>query len=278
MRICDIQSVLCEVHTTFEERASFKLSRLNVIIGSSMLFVTLIGLLWMLITLTSLKYYIPGYADTTIKKEAKNIYLKTRALETQMQEREQYLQSVLVAMKGGQKANLTDKENTELKPKEDNSNISNIEPMDSALRATMESKNMDIKLGFTNEKDIMSRTKFFKPINGSVIDGFSVNNQHYGVDVSSKINEPVRAVLDGTVILSTYSIQDGYEIVVQHRNNIISFYKHNSKVFKKVGNFVKSGEAIAIVGNTGENSTGPHLHFELWFNGVALDPVNFISF
>ena len=97
-------------------------------------------------------------------------------------------------------------------------------------------------------------------------------------DVSSKINEPVRAVLDGTVILSTYSIQDGYEIVVQHRNNIISFYKHNSKVLKKVGNFVKSGEAIAIVGNTGENSTGPHLHFELCFNGVALDPVNFISF
>jgi murein DD-endopeptidase MepM/ murein hydrolase activator NlpD len=119
---------------------------------------------------------------------------------------------------------------------------------------------------------------FFSPVKGTISSLFNPIANHFGVDISTPKNEPVKATLDGKVIFSDWTLETGNTITVQHSNNIISTYKHNSVLFKKVGNFVAAGEVIAIVGNTGELSNGPHLHFELWYNGIAVNPKDFINF
>lgn len=119
---------------------------------------------------------------------------------------------------------------------------------------------------------------FFSPIeNGYLSSGFDPRGDHFGIDIVSKKDEPVKCVAEGTVIFSSWTMDAGYVVAVQHKDNIISVYKHNSDLLKSVGNFVSAGEIISIIGNTGELTTGPHLHFELWYNGNPIDPADFIS-
>ena len=126
---------------------------------------------------------------------------------------------------------------------------------------------------------VMSGLIFFRPTRGMVSSDFDANKQHYGIDIAANPNESVLATLDGTVILATYTADTGYVIQVQHAQNLVSVYKHCGSLLKKVGDTVKAGEAIALVGKTGEKTTGgPHLHFELWNKGRALDPSKYIVF
>ena len=119
---------------------------------------------------------------------------------------------------------------------------------------------------------------FFTPVKGIVTNNFDPLNHHYGIDIVAKPNEPVKSILEGTVIFSDWTLETGYTIAIQHQQNMISVYKHNSSILKKTGSFVKAGEPIAIIGNTGELTTGPHLHFELWYNGNPINPRDHISF
>jgi murein DD-endopeptidase MepM/ murein hydrolase activator NlpD len=119
---------------------------------------------------------------------------------------------------------------------------------------------------------------FFRPTRGMISSGFDANQKHYGIDIAASPNESVLSTLDGTVILATYTADTGYVIQVQHNQNLVSVYKHCGSLLKKVGDTVKAGEAIALVGNTGEKTTGPHLHFEVWNKGRALDPTKYIVF
>ena len=119
---------------------------------------------------------------------------------------------------------------------------------------------------------------FFSPLDGVVTNHFDETTRHYGVDLVAKQNSNVLSVLDGVVIFTDWTIKTGYVIQVQHNGNLVSVYKHNSVLLKKQGDFVRAGEAIAVVGNTGEETTGPHLHFELWQAGKALNPETFIKF
>jgi murein DD-endopeptidase MepM/ murein hydrolase activator NlpD len=118
----------------------------------------------------------------------------------------------------------------------------------------------------------------FTPLEGLITTPFNPQIEHYGVDIVGKENEPIKCIADGMVILSTWTVETGWVIIVQHSKNLISVYKHNATLFKKVGNFVKNGEVIAIMGNSGEFSTGPHLHFELWYDSNPVNPEDFISF
>ena len=119
---------------------------------------------------------------------------------------------------------------------------------------------------------------FFVPLKGVITNEFNPSQGHYGVDVVSKQNEAIKAVLDGTIILSNWTIETGYTIAIQHQENIISVYKHNSVLLKKVGEFVKAGDPVAIIGQTGELTSGPHLHFELWYDGNPVNPKEYIIF
>jgi murein DD-endopeptidase MepM/ murein hydrolase activator NlpD len=123
-----------------------------------------------------------------------------------------------------------------------------------------------------------TETFFFSPIKGVLTSGFDPQNNHFGVDIVAKENEPVKTITDGTVILATWTLETGYIISIQHSNELISIYKHNSVLLKKIGDVVRGGEIISIIGNTGELTSGQHLHFELWYKGTPLNPQKFITF
>jgi murein DD-endopeptidase MepM/ murein hydrolase activator NlpD len=123
-----------------------------------------------------------------------------------------------------------------------------------------------------------AETFFFTPIKGVLTAVFEPQEDHFGVDIVAKENEPVMAIADGTVILASWTLDTGYILSVQHSNELISIYKHNSVILKKVGDLVRAGEIISIIGNTGELTTGQHLHFELWYKGTPLNPQEFITF
>ncbi|MFV0291348.1 MAG: M23 family metallopeptidase [Mangrovibacterium sp.] len=129
-----------------------------------------------------------------------------------------------------------------------------------------------------NHSDEIHEINFFKPSNGIITDKFQSSPNHYGIDIVSSPEAPIFSTLSGTIIFSGFTIETGYVIYIQHRNNLISVYKHNASLLKKTGDYVSAGEAIAIMGNSGELSTGPHLHFELWYKGTAIDPLEYISF
>jgi murein DD-endopeptidase MepM/ murein hydrolase activator NlpD len=121
-------------------------------------------------------------------------------------------------------------------------------------------------------------TAFFTPLKGTITSRYDASQKHYGIDIVSNANEVIKSALDGTVVIANFTSETGYVIGIQHPNNIFTFYKHNSALLKKVGDFVKAGEVVAIIGSTGEHSNGPHLHFELWYNGSPVNPIEFISF
>jgi len=150
--------------------------------------------------------------------------------------------------------------------------------VDSQFRANFEQSDLSITALSGTQFRELQEIFFFSPLTGFVSDRFDVRKGHYGVDVVSKKNEPVKCIADGTVIMASWTQDAGYVIAVQHRANLISVYKHNAELMKKVGNFVNAGDILAIVGNSGEMTDGPHLHFELWYNGNPVDPEEFVTF
>ncbi len=153
-----------------------------------------------------------------------------------------------------------------------------LKPSDSAFRKEFEKSDLAL-ISMANVKyKELQETFFFSPLSGFISDRFNALQGHLGVDVVAKSNEPVKSIADGTVIFASWTQDSGYVMMVQHKGNLISVYKHNAQLYKKVGNFVNGGEIIAIVGNSGELTDGPHLHFELWYNGNPLNPEEFVTF
>ncbi|MFA0961760.1 M23 family metallopeptidase [Roseivirga sp. BDSF3-8] len=156
--------------------------------------------------------------------------------------------------------------------------ITSLAAIDSQFRKELENENFTMTAVNRSGAGILQEGFFFSPISGIVSSAFNGKIGHFGIDVVAKSNEPVKSVMDGTVIFSSWTQDGGNVIAVQHRNNLVSVYKHNSALLKKAGNFVNAGEIISVIGNTGELTTGPHLHFELWYNGNPVDPEEFVSF
>jgi len=151
-------------------------------------------------------------------------------------------------------------------------------PADSVFRKKFEQSELSLITLTGSKYRELRETFFFTPITGVISDRYDVKKGHYGIDIVAKTNEPVKCIADGTVIMASWTQDAGYVIVIQHRGNLISLFKHNAELLKKVGNFVNAGEIISIVGNTGEMTNGPHLHFELWYNGNSLNPEEFVTF
>ena len=151
-------------------------------------------------------------------------------------------------------------------------------PTDSQFRKDFEQSELSLITLTSSKYRELQETFFFTPITGFISDRYDVKKGHYGVDIVAKTNEPVKCIADGTVILSSWTQDAGYVIAIQHRGNLISVFKHNAELLKKVGSFVNAGEIISIVGNSGEMTDGPHLHFELWYNGNSLNPEEFVTF
>ena len=259
---------------SFEERFSLILSRLNVflIIGAITAFL-IIGT-GLLIAFSPLKGYLPGYTSVSMKRQVIKLNHLSDSLSYELALKEKYLDNIRNIINGesvGEEIIVDDVEEPSFS---DVSFIKNTE--DSLLRVQVEEEER-YNL-FKRDEDNSTLPLFFKPIRGVVIDSIDHQKAHYGIDIVAKENEVVKATLDGTVIISSWTSETGNVIAIQHSNDFISVYKHNSVLLKKEGVSVRAGEAIAIIGNSGKWSSGPHLHFELWQKGTCIDPQLYINF
>jgi len=260
---------------TFEERFSFKLNRLNVFVFSTIFAVALILVTTVLIAFTPLREYIPGYSSTSLKKRATDLTYKTDSLEQVLGVNQQYIASIRKVLSGDVKTVDFNKDSIlEAAQKEVGDVDLSPSKQDSLLRDKVEREDKYNPLEDTNELNFA----LFPPVKGTISEGYSVQDKHYAVDVVTTKDAPVKATADGTVIFAEWTAETGYVLILKHPGNLLSVYKHNASLSKEQGELVKAGEVIATVGNTGELTTGPHLHFELWSDGYPLNPTNFIDF
>lgn len=264
----------------FEERLSIRMSLASLVMITGGLGVILIVLVISLVAFTPLREYIPGYADVSIRKDVLYLSFKADSLEQALQERSDYIRNIRRILNDSVDVGDTAKV-TRTDTAKHNRTFAPPSHADSILRTEVESQNpYNVPLGGNGNKSGNSLNDyfFFAPLKGIITNGFNPAGNHFGVDITTKENDAVKATLDGTVILSTWTLATGNVIIIQHKDNILSVYEHNSVLMKKEGDHVQAGDVIAIVGNSGELTTGPHLHFELWYQGSPVNPIDYITF
>ena len=260
---------------TLEEIVGIHVSKLN---GVSVLLsaVTVIFLIAsLIIVFTPLRNYLPGYMNTEVREQVVTNALRADSLQWLMERQRMYIMNIQDIISGNVKTDsihsidsLTVVRSEEL--------MERTQAEDEFRKQYEETERYNLTT--IDNAPAVTGLIFFRPTRGMISSGFDANQKHYGIDIAASPNESVLSTLDGTVILATYTADTGYVIQVQHNQNLVSVYKHCGSLLKKVGDTVKAGEAIALVGNTGEKTTGPHLHFEVWNKGRALDPTKYIVF
>ncbi|MFN5629998.1 MAG: M23 family metallopeptidase [Bacteroidota bacterium] len=265
--------------STFEEKTSFTLSALNlfVFIGSLSLF--LIFILTYVIAFTSLREYIPGYADVKLRRNVTELMQRADSLEESLLAKDLYIKNLDDVLHDRVSVKQIE---TAVKSKGVNFEELNVSksPSEESFRKEIENKDKN-SLAYSSGKsgmDGIAGLFFFNPAVGMVSSSFNSSENHFGIDIVTKKDESIKSTLAGTIIYSGWTSESGYMIQIQHNNDIVSVYKHNSVVLKNEGERVNAGQVIAIVGNSGELTTGPHLHFEIWHKGTAIDPQDYISF
>jgi murein DD-endopeptidase MepM/ murein hydrolase activator NlpD len=267
---------------TYEERFSFRLSRWNVLIALSTLSLVLIILTTVLIAFTPLREYIPGYTDMSMYRKIDEIERKTDSLERDFQWKSQYLENIQRILTGNDTLGESMTADSQVRNYSDIS-ISHSKE-DSMMRVDYEYQSMyNLNPGqkmstMAVSEPSISSYNFFTPLNGIVTSAFDPEKNHLGIDIVSKTNEAVKSTLDGIVIFADWTLETGYVVGIQHPFNIVSVYKHNSTLLTHQGASVKAGEVIAIVGSSGTMTSGPHLHFEIWYNGTPVDPAKLMLF
>jgi murein DD-endopeptidase MepM/ murein hydrolase activator NlpD len=228
-----------------------------------------------LIAYTSLREYIPGYSSAKLKKQATELNYKTDSLQQVINLNERYFASIKKVLQGDVSANL-DKDSIIAAVKLEASEV-DLTPSaeDSLLREKISKED---KYNLFESATSASNFVLFSPVSGTISDTYNPKKKHYAVDIVVPKNTPIKATADGTVIFADWTASTGYVIIIEHSYGLISVYKHNAALTKSQGDLVKAGEVIATAGNTGELSTGPHLHFELWNDGYPINPTNFIDF
>ncbi len=260
---------------TFEERFSLKLSRLNAFVLGGFFSILLVASTIVLIAFTPIKEYIPGYSSTALKLKAAKLTFQADSLKTKLAILENYTRALKPVLTGEIEPETIDSLRVEARKRVIDESKLDATKADSLFREKVESKD---RFPIQNTGSSNLKIVFFAPLNGSISQKFDPNSKHFAIDIVAKTGTPVKAASDGTVIFSGWSTETGYTILLKHANNYISVYKHNGNLLKQQGDFVKSGEVIASVGSTGELTTGPHLHFELWSDGYAVNPTNYIDF
>ncbi|WP_445958158.1 M23 family metallopeptidase [Yeosuana sp.] len=261
---------------TFEERISFKLNRLNVFVLVSLSVIILIVLTTVLIAFTPLREYIPGYSSTTLKRQATELNYKTDSLQQVITMNERYYSSIKKVLQGDVSTLDLNKDSI-IQAVKLEANQVDFHPIseDSLLRQKVDKEDK-----YNLFESATSATNFvlFPPVNGPISAPYNVKEKHYAVDIVVAKDTPVKATADGVVIFAEWTASTGYVIIIEHSYGLISAYKHNASLTKSQGDLVKAGEVIATAGSSGELSTGPHLHFELWNDGYPINPTNFIDF
>lgn len=275
--------------TTFEEQSHFSITPLNIITLSTFIVFLIVIMIYLVIAFTPVKYTIPGYPDASEVKKAKLLETENAKFlddEKHKLEVEEMYYNNLISILNNQAPENPSKNDSSYDDQNDSlpTELSlNKSKEDSLLRLEIDQREK-YQLNYSpvepkgSTNDALNGVYFFPPLRGTISNTLDIKDGHFGVDIAAEKDEAVKAVLDGEIVFSDWSPEQGHILIIQHKYNILSVYKHNSFLLKKTGDFVKAGDAVAIVGSSGATSTGIHLHFELWYNGVCLDPLKFISF
>jgi len=265
---------------TFEEVGSYRLSLLNVYVVLSTIVVLVAIMMWMLITYTPLKQYIPGYSEHyNNPKLIAELTSQVDELEKERQNRDFYIQNLQRMLSGDVEEVADVRQEIESLP-DSTSRLLPSEEEEQIREEVQNAVNEPASFLRTNVSTAVSleQLHFIPPVSGEITKGFNEKTEHFGIDLVAPKNTAIKAVMDGYVFFADWTMETGNVIGLQHINNTVTFYKHNSSLLQEVGAFVKAGEAIAVIGNTGTKTDGLHLHFELWHNGKAIDPSEYITF
>ena len=255
---------------TFEEKFAFKASKINVFVLMLVYSVILISFTISIVFFTQLRELVPGYSSSDLLNRAIYLTQKTDSLERQIELNNKFYKSIEDVL-SGKTDEFIERDNIPIDSILNDKNLFSISPNseDSILRNYVDSQD---KFNLTKNELVIENKMFFSPIKGDITQTFNFEENHFAIDIAADIGTPVKSILDGKILFSEWSVDTGHVIIVDHGDNIVSVYKHNSKSLKEQNDFVQAGEVIAYSGNQGSLSSGPHLHFELWKNGTPIDP------
>jgi murein DD-endopeptidase MepM/ murein hydrolase activator NlpD len=264
----------------FAEKTSFSFTYGRVIFFSVLVFIFVLVLSLFLVKTLLAQWFDPRHAQIETNRKIFDLTIQVDSLAVEAKRKDLFIRNIQRILMGDtlnfdeEYVMRKSEENRPLRSQED----AGLSSIDSVFRQEFEQTDFSFASVSTSTFYQLQELFFYSPVSGFVSSSFNLKEGHLGADIVTKKNEPVKCVADGTVILASWTQDGGYVMAVQHRGNIVSVYKHNAELLKKVGNFVSGGEIIAIVGNSGELTDGPHLHFELWYNGNPVNPEEFISF
>ena len=262
--------VVVSSEDTFEEKFAFKASKINVFVLMLVYSVILISFTISVVFFTQLRELVPGYSSSDLLSRAIYLTQKTDSLERQIELNNKFYKSIEDVL-SGKTDEYIERDNIPIDSSLNDKNLFSISPNseDSILRNYVDSQD---KFNLTINELVIENKMFFSPIKGDITQAFNFEENHFAIDIAADIGTPVKSILDGKILFSEWSVDTGHVIIVDHGDNIVSVYKHNSKSLKEQNDFVQAGEVIAYSGNQGSLSSGPHLHFELWKNGTPIDP------
>jgi len=264
---------------TFEEVWRIVLTRYNAFLLITFVLLFIIWGTSTLISFTNLREFIPGYPDVTMRRNILISAIRLDSLDRELKLRDKYFDNMNAIISGNTPSEISFQQDTTRNYKSIKFKTS---PNDSALRARVENEeryNLTLGPSSSESSSGLASLHFFPPVKGIVSGKYDVRTKHFGTDIVTKPKALVSAVLDGTVVFTGWTMETGFVIEVQHPNNIISVYKHNASLLKETGDLVRAGDTISVVGDSGERYTsGPHLHFEIWYKGSPLDPEKHILF
>jgi murein DD-endopeptidase MepM/ murein hydrolase activator NlpD len=264
---------------TFEEVWRVRLTQYSAFLLITFLLLFIIGATTSLIAFTNLREFIPGYPDVIMRRNILISAIRLDSLDRELALRDKYFANISAIIQGKQPSEIIVNHDTNRDyGKIDFSNS----PEDSILRASIEEEDQfNLTLGLSSNESVtgLSGMHFFPPVKGIISAHYDIRTKHFGTDIVTKPKAIVSAALDGTIIFTGWTMETGYVIEIQHSNNVVTIYKHNASLLMETGDLVRAGEALSIVGDSGELYTsGPHLHFEIWYKGSPLDPEKHILF
>ena len=268
--------VVVSSEDTFEEKFAFKASKINVFVLMLVYSVILISFTISIVFFTQLRELVPGYSSSDLLNRAIYLTQKTDSLERQIELNNKFYKSIEDVL-SGKTDEFIERDNIPIDSSFNDKNLFSISPNseDSILRNYVDSQD---KFNLTKNELVIENKMFFSPIKGDITQTFNFEENHFAIDIAADIGTPVKSILDGKILFSEWSVDTGHVIIVDHGDNIVSVYKHNSKSLKEQNDFVQAGEVIAYSGNQGSLSSGTHLHFELWKNGTPIDPEPLLNF
>ena len=258
---------------SYQEKFALSLSKRNIFLFTSSVAFIIILITTLLIFYTPIREYIPGYDTSKLRIQAVENLEKLDSLMISLKQNEQFVEAFSRTLLGEEFK--SQYEDSQLKAVDLTELAVNINIEDSILRKIVE---VEDRFNIIEKDETLITPNLVSPANGLISEGFDYGKQHYGVDIVLKERTPIKAVYDGIVLFSEWTLNYGYTVVIFHKNELISTYKHNESVKVKTGDFVQTGEVIALSGNTGELTSGPHLHLELWDLQGPLNPEDLIKF